>query len=192
MGDLVYVLNPSNKPGISTKLQPIYQGPYLVIKVYSPILYGIKGRKCQLVVHHDRLLLCVDRFIPLWMRKLLNEFLSLDETIPYDGAELKDLNQFNSEADEDIQGLFKLPNIPTTPETDISPTPSPTPTPANEELNIVDTVPTEEASNDSESDVLVEEGDTDDISQANVEWMHRGRRIVRPSDLSDFILGERD
>ena len=37
VGDLVYVLDPSNKPGVSTKLQPIYRGPYLVIKVYSPI-----------------------------------------------------------------------------------------------------------------------------------------------------------
>ena len=141
VGDLVYVLDPSNKPGVSTKLQPIYRGPYLVIKVYSPILYGIKDRKRQLVVHHDRLLLCADRFIPLWMRKLRNEFLSLDETIPYDEAELEDLNQFHSEAEEDIQGLFKLPNIPTNLETDITPTPSPTPTPTNEELNIVDDVP---------------------------------------------------
>ena len=37
-GDLVYVLDPSNKPGVSTKLQPIFRGPYLVVKVYSPIL----------------------------------------------------------------------------------------------------------------------------------------------------------
>ena len=190
VGDLVYVLDPSNKPGVSTKLQPIYRGPYLVIKVYSPILYGIKDRKRQLVVHHDRLLLCADRFIPLWMRKLRNEFLSLDETIPYDEAELEDLNQFHSEAEEDIQGLFKLPNIPTNLETDITPTPSPTPTPTNEELNIVDDVPAAEASSDS--DAVVEEGDTDEISQANVEWTRRGRRIVRPSHLRDFILGDHD
>ena len=77
------------------------------------------------------------------MRKLRNEFLSLDETIPYDEAELEDLIQFHSEAEEDIQGLFKLPNIPTNLDTDISPSPSPTPT--NEELNIVDDVPMEEA-----------------------------------------------
>ena len=78
------------------------------------------------------------------MRKLRNEFLSLDEMIPYDEAELEDLNQFNSEIEDDIQGLFKLPNIPTNQDTDISPTPSPTPTSANEELNIVDNMPTEE------------------------------------------------
>ena len=124
------------------------------------------------------------------MGKLLNDFLSLDETIPYDEAELEDLNQFHSEAEEDIQGLFKLPYIPTNPNTDISPIPSPSP--ANEELNIVDDVPTEEASNDSDSDVVVEEGDTDDIPQANIKWTRRGRRIVRPSHLRDFILGDRD
>ena len=55
VGDLVYVLDPSNKPEVSTKLQPIYWGPYLVFKVYSPILYGIKDCKRQLVVHHDML-----------------------------------------------------------------------------------------------------------------------------------------
>ena len=152
----------------------------------------IKDRKRQLVVHHDRLLLCVDRFIPLSMRKLHNEFLSLDATIPYDEAELEDLNQFHSEAEEDIQGLFKLPNIPTNLDTDITPTPSPTPTPTNEELNIIDDVTTEEASSDSDSDAVVEEGDTDDISQASVEWTRRGRRIVRPSHLRDFILGDHD
>ena len=48
-----------------------------------------------MVVHYDRLLLCIDCFIPLWVWKLRNEFLSLDETIPYDEAELEDLNQFN-------------------------------------------------------------------------------------------------
>ena len=79
---------------------------------------------------------------------------------------------------------------PTNLDTDISPTPSPTP--ANEELNIVQDVPTEEASSDSDSDVVVEEGDTDDISQANVEWTRRGRRIVRLSHLRDFILGDHD
>ena len=87
IGDLVYVLEPSNKPGVSTKLQPIYRGLYLVIKVYLPISYGVKDRKRQMVVHHDWLLLCIDRFIPLWMWKLFNEFLSLDETISYDEAE---------------------------------------------------------------------------------------------------------
>ena len=31
VGDLVYVLDPCNKPGVSTELQPIYQGLYLFI-----------------------------------------------------------------------------------------------------------------------------------------------------------------
>ena len=123
-----------------------------------------------MVEHHDRLLLCIDRFIPLWMQKLRNEFLSLDEMTPYDEAELEDLNQFNSEIEEDIQGLFKLLNIPTNQDTDISPTPSPSPTPANEEPKIIDVLPIEEAANDNDSDAAaVEEGDADIISQANVE-----------------------
>ena len=100
VNDLVYVLDPSNKPGMSTKLKPIYRGPYVVIKVFSSILYGVKDR--QVVVHHDQLLLCIDRFIPLWMRKLHIEFLCLDETIPYDEVELEDLNEFISEMEENF------------------------------------------------------------------------------------------
>ena len=35
-GDLVYVLDPSNKPGVSTKLQPIFRGPLLSSKGLFP------------------------------------------------------------------------------------------------------------------------------------------------------------
>ena len=105
-GDLVYILDPSNKPGISTKLQPIYRGPFLIIKRYSPVLYMVQDRKRKLVAHHDRLLICNDRFIPLWMRKLRQEFLDLDETLPYDEAELEELNLFEAPPEVGIKDLF--------------------------------------------------------------------------------------
>ena len=53
-------------------------------------------------------------------------------------------------------------------------------------------MPTAEASSDSDSDAVVEEGDTDEISQASVECTRRGRHIVRPSHLRDFTLGDHD
>ena len=84
VGDLVYLINSSSKVGQSNKLKPIWNGPYLVIKVISPVLFRIKGRKREVVVHHDRLKPCMDRSIPMWMRRLRHRVLDLDETLPYE------------------------------------------------------------------------------------------------------------
>ena len=84
VGDLVYLINSSSKVGQSNKLKPIWKGPYLVIKVISPVLFRIKGRKREIVVHHDRLKPCLDRSIPMWMRRLRHRVLDLDETLPYE------------------------------------------------------------------------------------------------------------
>ena len=107
-GDLVYVLDPSNKPGVSAKLQPIFRGPYLIIKVYSPVLYLVQDKKRKFVAHHDRLLVCNDRFIPMWMRILRHQFLELDYTLPYDESELNELNELNSAPEESVLSLFHL------------------------------------------------------------------------------------
>ena len=89
-GDLVYLLHPQIKSGVSRKLQPIYKGPFLVVAVLSPVLYRIRDRRGDKVVHHDRLQICDDRFVPLWMRKMRHQFLELDETIAYDASEGED------------------------------------------------------------------------------------------------------
>ena len=85
VGDLVYLIDSSSKVGQSNKLKPIWNGPYLVIKVISPVLFRIKGRKREVVVHHDRLKpKCLDRSIPMWMRRLRHRVLDLDKTLPYE------------------------------------------------------------------------------------------------------------
>ena len=84
VGDLVYLINSSSKVGQSNKLKPIWKGPYLVIKVISPVLFRIKGRKREVVVHHDRFKPCMDRSIPMWMHRLRHRVLDLDETLPYE------------------------------------------------------------------------------------------------------------
>ena len=84
VGDLVYLINSSSKVGQSNKLKPIWKGPYLVIKVISPVLFRIKGRKREVVVHHDRFKPCMDRSIPMWMHRLRHCVLDLDETLPYE------------------------------------------------------------------------------------------------------------
>ena len=100
-GDLVYLLNNSMDAGLSRKLKPIYKGPYVVTEVLSPSLYRIEDRRRNFVVHHDRLLLCDDRYIPFWIRRKRQEFLQLDETIPYDEDEIADI-------DPRDQGLFGI------------------------------------------------------------------------------------
>ena len=74
-GDLVYKIDSATKVGVSSKLRPVWKGPYLVTKVITPMLYRIKDRKSESVIHHDRLKLCRDRNIPLWMRRMRHNLL---------------------------------------------------------------------------------------------------------------------
>ncbi len=74
-GDMVYKLDTTTKIGITSKLKPVYEGPYLVTEVLSPILFRIAGRKSSHVIHHDRLRICTDRVIPMWMRRKRHKFL---------------------------------------------------------------------------------------------------------------------
>ena len=63
VGDLVYLIHSSSKVGQSSKLKPIWKGPYLVI---SPVLFRIKDCKREVIMNHDRLKPCKDRSIPMW------------------------------------------------------------------------------------------------------------------------------
>jgi hypothetical protein len=67
IGDLVYQIDSATKLGQCSKLRPIWKGPYVVSQVLSPMLYKIVGRKHEKVVHHDRLKICVDRNVPIWI-----------------------------------------------------------------------------------------------------------------------------
>ena len=100
-GDLVCLLNNSMDVGLSRKLKPIHKDPYLITEVISPSLYGKEDSRRNFVLHHDRLLLCDDWFIPFWIRYKWQEFLQLDETIPYDEEEIADI-------DPRDQGLFGI------------------------------------------------------------------------------------
>ena len=57
------------------------------------------------MVHHDRLMLCDDRYIPFGMRKMRHEFLNLEETMLYDEEEFDPQDPLN-------RGLLGiLPNL---------------------------------------------------------------------------------
>ncbi|VDI11720.1 Hypothetical predicted protein [Mytilus galloprovincialis] len=79
VGDIVLKLDTARKVGISPKLKAPWKGPYVVIEVKSPALLKIKDRKREEVVHHDRLKLCIDREIPLWLQRLRNDILGRAE-----------------------------------------------------------------------------------------------------------------
>ena len=67
-GDYVYVRNDARKVGESRKLQPIYKGPYLVTEQLSPVLYKVRDKKTEKVIHHNRLKACPGQGIPMWMK----------------------------------------------------------------------------------------------------------------------------
>ena len=84
VGDLVYRLN---QKGECRKLKPIWVGPLIVTEVITPVLLWVRSRKKEQVLHHDKLKICEDRAIPMWMRRLQHQILDLDTTIAYDEAE---------------------------------------------------------------------------------------------------------
>jgi hypothetical protein len=90
VGDLVYRLNGASKTGESRKLKPVWIGPLVVTEVLNPVLYKVKDRKKEYILHHDRLKLCEDRNVPLWLRKMRHNLLDLDTTIGYDASETED------------------------------------------------------------------------------------------------------
>ena len=76
-GDLVYRVDYSTKVGAKA-LKPVWQGPYVVERCQPP-LYTLVGRRRRGVCHHDKLKLCQDRCIPLWLRRLRNKVLAPEE-----------------------------------------------------------------------------------------------------------------
>ena len=87
MGDLVYQLNAVSKKGECKKLKPIWIGPLVVTEVISPVLYRLKDRCHEFVLHHDRLKLCQDQVIPMWVQQLHHKVIDLATMIAYDEAE---------------------------------------------------------------------------------------------------------
>ena len=102
-GDLVYKLETTaTKPGHSRKLKPVYTGPLLVTKVFSPVTFQIEGRKKIEVLHHDRLRPCPENNIPLWMKRKRHHFLKCGSlNLPEFDNLPSDDTDGNSSADSD-------------------------------------------------------------------------------------------
>ena len=70
VGYFVYRLNGATKLGESKKLKPMWIGPLVVTAVINPVLFCVKDRKKEYVLHHDCLKPCEDRVVPLWLRRM--------------------------------------------------------------------------------------------------------------------------
>lgn len=66
-GDAVYLLDSASAIGRCKKLCPIWKGPWLVIKKWSPNRFTIQDPRRTLVIHHDKIKLWTDRRLPLWL-----------------------------------------------------------------------------------------------------------------------------
>ncbi len=65
----MYFTNSATKVGESKKLNPVWVGAFLVVKKLPSMLFEICDRRKSQVVHHDRLKLCRDRFVPFWLKR---------------------------------------------------------------------------------------------------------------------------
>ena len=100
------------KRGITTKtgskaLAPVWKGPFLVI--YSnPPLCKIKDRKHRVfTIHHDRLKICKDRLLPIWLHRCRHDLLNLDSSVIYEDSDMSVLA--GSQGQEDVPTLVMVP-----------------------------------------------------------------------------------
>ena len=111
VGDLVYKLDSATKVGQSSKLKSPWKGPYLVTEVLSSTLLRIKDRKRDSVVHHDRLKKCIDRAIPMWLRRMRHKLLDTEAKLPNTDSSTSTEDSIddsqNSDPDEESNMLYR-------------------------------------------------------------------------------------
>jgi len=81
VGDAVLLANSARKVGLCPKLAPLWQGPFVVTAVLSPVLYRIAAPRRQWVVHHDRLRRCQEEPLPLWLRRKRHQLMGTSVTL---------------------------------------------------------------------------------------------------------------
>ncbi|XP_064647071.1 uncharacterized protein K02A2.6-like [Lineus longissimus] len=74
-GDVVYRVNDASALGVGRKLKPPWAGPYLVTE-FRPPIYRIRFPKRETFVHHNKLKLCHDRTLPVWLKRVRHELLN--------------------------------------------------------------------------------------------------------------------
>ena len=74
-GDVVYKLDEATVIGQSRKLRPPWKEPYLVIGSEPPLYILKDNRGKSKRIHHDKLKLCTDGTLPLWLARAKRLFL---------------------------------------------------------------------------------------------------------------------
>ena len=93
----MYRRNTAGKPGQSRKLAPLYEGPFLVLRVLTNSLYLVADQKRMHTWHHDKLRMCHESPLPTWLLRRRN--LLMHGEHPF----LKDLHS-RSESREVVAG----------------------------------------------------------------------------------------
>ena len=131
LGDIVYLTNNCTRVGECKKLQPLLKGPYVVKSVVSETLYVIANQKGEKVHHHDRLVLCEDRAIPLWVHRLRECVLGGEPyAIDLDDSEIGDfdwlfpteLDPIDTEIDKEVVEFVDPDILVTNDEVEVAPT----------------------------------------------------------------------
>jgi len=77
VGDVVLLIDSASRIGQCKKLAPLWKGPYVIVEIVSPVLCKIASSRKEWVVHHDRLRLCDESPLPLWVRRRRHHILGL-------------------------------------------------------------------------------------------------------------------
>ena len=67
VGDVVLRKNNAGVVGRSKKLNAVWKGEWVITEVKSPVLFKVKNNKKSMVVHHDKLKMCMDEVLPRWV-----------------------------------------------------------------------------------------------------------------------------
>lgn len=176
LGDLVLIRLVANKTGLSSKLCPVWHGPFLVTKVLSSTLYRVRDQRRNFVIHHDRMKICKDRTVPMWARRRRSELLSA-------------LDEESTEADAPTQR--EVPNSSGAGEPDRSDTNDEQP--LDSELDVPDSPDTDEAEEEPLRDIRylfgdVPSGGQDHRKEEGVQRPTRAGRVpCRPGHLKNFV-----
>ena len=76
VGDVIYQLDTAVVKGKCKKLCPPRKGPGVVVEKLTPYLYRVRLKDAVTTANHDRLKTCMDRDIPVWVKKLQNKLSS--------------------------------------------------------------------------------------------------------------------
>ena len=183
IGDLVYKLDQSTVVGESKKLRPIYKGPMMIEQVLSDSLYKVTDRKKSFVLHHDKLIPCTAREIPLWLRRKRSKLL--DESFSDSSNSLPDSSEDSDDVLTDMSTLF-APDI-----VDV-----PLDVPLNAPLDIPLSVPSVGADDvipigiDDNDDVggFIPSNDVVHSDQVLPRTTRGGRVVKPPSHLKDYDM----